>query len=156
MPTSRKKGRPPKFEGPRLPVTVTLPESTLSKLAAISGDRARAIVKAVAAAVPDRDRASAVELLDVGPRRALLVVPQCPALSAIPGLRLVEISPGRFIITFPSGTSIESLEVALLDALEAPLPHPERMLLSEVRERISAFRRLKTVSKAEILVVASK
>jgi hypothetical protein len=48
----KKKGRPPKFRESRRPVTVTLPETTLARLAAINTDRAQAIVKAVGAAVP--------------------------------------------------------------------------------------------------------
>ena len=47
-------GRPPKFDEPRRPVTVTLPKRTLSALAALDADRARAIVKLVDAALSSK------------------------------------------------------------------------------------------------------
>ena len=49
--TSAKGGRPSKFDGPSTRITLTLPDSTLAKLAGIGPDRAKSIVKAVDAAL---------------------------------------------------------------------------------------------------------
>ena len=54
-PPSGKSGRPPKFRCARRPITVTLPEDTLARLASIDADRARAIAKATDAALATGD-----------------------------------------------------------------------------------------------------
>src|SRR5450759_23990 len=107
-------GRPPKFSVPRRPVTVTLPERTLSQLAAIDTDKARAIVKATDAVRGYGDsRFRTVELVEMAPGKSLIVVSPSQALKRIPFLKLIEIAPARHLLTIPSGTAIESLEVAL-------------------------------------------
>ena len=51
----------------------------------------------------------------MAPGKSLIVVGPSKALRSIPWLRLIEITPARFLLTIPSGTSIEALEVALRD-----------------------------------------
>lgn len=150
-------GRPPKFSEPRRPVTVTLPERTLSQLAAIEPDRARAIVKITDAIVGgERRRRSAVELVEMAPGKSLIVVGPSQALKRIPFLKLIEITPARYLLTITSGTAAESLEVALHDMLNAPTPpHDERehAILLELTNMIGHQRRTQRMSKAEILIV---
>ena len=70
---------------------------------------------------------------------------------------MVEIAPARYLLAVPTGTPVESLEIALLDLLEQ-LPsteHYERNLLSALRNEVNSIRKLKKVSKAEILLVAT-
>ena len=151
-------GRPPKFEEARRPITVTLPERTLSKLASIDKDKARAIVKAVDTVISeDRESGVAVEIVSVGFDQGLIVTGPSQALTKIPWLRLVEIAPSRYLLAIPSGKPIESLELAILDVLES-LPrteHYERSLLSAVKEHISSVRKQSKVCKVEILLVTA-
>jgi hypothetical protein len=149
-------GRPPKFDEPRRPVTVTLPERTLAHLAAIDDDRATAIVKVVDST---RSRATngkrAVELVEVAPGAAVILVGPSRSLRQIPWLKLAELAPGRYLLTVLPGTPIESLEITILDLLDS-LPkaeHYERRILGELRELIGSARRQQDVSKFEMLYV---
>ncbi len=150
-------GRPPKFDEPRRPVTITLPERTLARLAALHTDRAKAIVKLADEAFPDGSNGGRrlVDLVRVAPGAAVILVAPSRSLRRIPWLRLAEISPRRYLLTVVSGTPIESLEVALLDIMES-LPKSEnyeRAILAELRELIGASRRSKKISKFEMLYV---
>lgn len=151
---TRASGRPPKFDEPRRPVTVTLPERVLRHLAAVDSDRAQAIVNVTEAAL-DRNRTGPrqVELIDVAPGKAVIVVGPCASLRRIPWLQLVAIAPGRNLLIIPSGTAVDSLEVAVFDLLEH-LPvadEAERPLLLELREQLGILRRDGRISKAEII-----
>lgn len=152
-------GRPPKFSEPRRPVTVTLPDRTLSQLAAIDEDRARAIVKiADTLTGGDRRRFRPVELVEMAPGKSLIVVGPSQALKRIPFLKLIEIAPARYLLTIPSGTAVESLEVALHDMLNDPgIQDDERehAIILELMNLISQQRRTKRMSKAEILIINS-
>ena len=152
-------GRPPKFQEPRRPVTVTLPERTLSQLAAIDEDRARAIVKITdAAAGGGRRRCRPVELVEMAGGKSLIVVGPSQALKRIPGLKLIEIAPGRYLLTIPPGTAVESLEVALHDMINnSNMRHDERerAILQELITLIGHQRRSRRLSKAEILIINS-
>lgn len=148
-------GRPPKFAEPRRPVTVTLPERTLSQLQSISADRAQAIVRATEAfGGLARPVSKNVELVEISPGRAMIFVGPCPSLRRIPWLRLLETAPGRNMLIIPSGTAVDSLEVEILDLLEkGPAMRPdERSLLVELRGLLGDLRRTQRMSKAEIIV----
>jgi hypothetical protein len=150
-------GRPPKFDEPRRPVTVTLPERTLASLSAIHADRARAIVKLVEDAISDgkSDEKKLVDVVRVASDAAVILVAPSRALRRIPWLRLAEISSRRHLLTIEPGKSIESLEVAILDLMETLPPNDdyERAILTELRELIGASRRSKNISKFEMLYV---
>jgi hypothetical protein len=153
---ARAGGRPPKFDEPRRPVTMTLPERTLRHLAAFDNDRASAIVKLVdshtSAATADP---SLVEVVEVAPGAAVILVPASRALRRIPWLRLAEVAPGRHLLTIVSGMAVESLEVAILDLIES-LPEEddtERRILEELRSLIGSGRRKQTIRKFEMLYV---
>jgi hypothetical protein len=151
-------GRPPKFDEPRRPVTLTLPERTLASLAAIHADRATAIVKLVEDALPDGSTGGRrlVDLVRVAPDAAVILVAPSRSLRRIPWLRLAEISPRRNLLTVEPGTPIESLEVAILDLMESlPIKEEyERTILGELRELIGAGRRSNNISKFEMLYVS--
>lgn len=158
-PGGAKLGRPPKFVEPRRPVTVTLPDRTLQQLAALDKDRARAIVKAVDhATAQDGSAAGAVEARPVAPGAAVILVPACHNLQAIPWLRMVEVAPGRCLMAVETGKTIEQLEVAIRDGLEdlPPSETYEREVLSAVLKVLSGSRRQKRVTKAEILMVDTR
>jgi hypothetical protein len=149
-------GRPPKFSELRRPITVTLPERVLRALESVNSDRARAIVKCVEAVVGRGEHAAKpVELVEVMPGKALIVIGPCKSLSKISWLRLVEIAPARYLLVFPSGKSAESLELEIMDLLEN-LDDPdnvERALMDELRKLISHHRRGQRVSKQELVFV---
>jgi hypothetical protein len=150
------RGRPPKFNESRRPITVTLPERTLNLLAAIDQDRARAIAKladlATAAGTPD---APLVQSVEVAPGCAVVTVAPSRWLRRIPWLNLIELTASRYLLVVPPDTPAERLEVAISDLLEAVPPEEPReaALLAELVGLLRARRRGGRVSKAEILLV---
>ena len=162
MQTTRKKdrgGRPPKFNEPSRPITVTLPERTLAQLEAIDADRARALVKVTNAVAGSRDsRFQPVELVEMAPGKSLIVVGPSHALKRIAWLKLIEIAPARYLLTLPSGMPSESLEVTLSDLLKDPdIQHNERerIILQELINLIGHQRRTQCISKEEVLIINS-
>ena len=154
--TRLKSGRPPKFTEPRRHVTITLPERTLATLAKIDSDRARAIVKVTDAAITEDDGPH-VEVVEVAPGLGIIIVGPCRVLQQIKGLQLVEVAPARFLLTVPSGTPIDSIEVGVTDLLDdAMLEEAERRVLSRLRDLIRRIRRQNVVSKAEMLFVDTR
>lgn len=152
----RRMGRPPKFEGPKRPVTVTLPERTLQELAAVDSDRARAIVRVARQATAGSGQMTRpVETLAVGPRTALILVRPSRVLKRIPWLRLVEVAPDRFLMAVDSGTTIEKFELQIRDLLdELPAGEEyERGVLTALHKVMSSSRRDRSMFKAEILLV---
>ncbi len=149
-------GRPPKFPEASRPITVTLPERTLQQLAAINPDRAKAIASLAEATsgnvtMPNKG----VDIVEIAPGKAIILVGPSTALLSIPWLRLVEVAPHRFLLVVPSGKAVESLEVALMDLIEG-LPESkqnERIMLEELRHVISHHRRHNGVSRAEMLFI---
>ena len=148
-------GRPPKYAEPRRPITVTLPERILKGLAAVDPDRSRAIVKCVEAAERQGGRpVKPVELIELTPGKALIVVGPCASLRRISWLRLVELVPFRFLLVLPPGTAVEVLEVALQDLLMNETPDsPDGIRLKELLGVIRSQRRGRTLSTAELLFV---
>jgi hypothetical protein len=150
-------GRPPKFREPRRPITVTLPERTLRLLAAVDKDRARAVVKVTDAALAPTDgpQSQLVDVVEVMPGIGIILVGPSRCLRQIPWLRLVEVAPGRFLLTIPSGTPVDSLEIALHDLLETvpPADARERVILEGLHALMRRLRRGRSVSKAEMLFV---
>ena len=150
------KGRPPKFKEARRPVTVTLPESTLARLATIDPDRARAIVKASHAAMPgDAKERKPVELIEVMPGLGIIMVGPSRYLQKIKWLRLIELAPLRFLVTIPTGTAVDSLELELVDLLQSVKPDEEweKSLLEDLRDLMRNLRLEGKLRKAELLFV---
>ena len=149
-------GRPPKFNEPGHPVTMTLPERILDQLAEIDPDRACAVVKATEAVVgTGRGRFSPVELVEMAPGKSLIVVGPSKALKKIPWLKIIEIARARYLLTIPSGMSIEALEVSLRDLLsdsELEKNKRENAVLHDLLNLIGHQRRTRRLSKAEILI----
>ncbi len=153
--TKRPGGRPPKFEEPSRPVTVTLPERTLRELETIGPDRGQAIVRLVDAALRHGDTKPHVEVARTGTHTGLIVVGPCDGLKKIPFLHLVEIAPARFLLALDPGNDFRTLELAVRDVLDdtEPAQSKERNLLSELLEHIQQLRKSARVSMAEILFV---
>ncbi len=162
-PTSKKTrksgGRPAKFTEPSRPITVTLPVRILEKLKYVDEDRAIALTKAVEAATDEAEAPlMQVELTEMGAGNNLLLVPPNRSLRHIPWLKLIEVTPTRYLLTVTSGTSLEKLELALIDLIEEvrnSLPR-ELPMLETLREKFGEMRRKGTIQKTEILVVATE
>ena len=151
-------GRPAKFDEPSRPVTMTLPDRILARLSELDGDRARAVVKVVEAALDGGARPlPAVDELSVDEDESLLVVPRSPLLASIPWLTMIEISPGRHLISLRAGVPIEKLEVALEDLLDGPetKDETEANILRTLLASIRTPRRNRAVRTEQILVVRS-
>jgi hypothetical protein len=148
-------GRPPKYSEARRPITVTLPERILQDLHVINHDRSRAIVKCVETVMAKGGRPfQSVELLELTPGKALILVGPSSSLQQIEWLRLVEISPLRYLLVIPSGTAIEVLEVTIHDMLRNLEPDSSEIgMLTELLNIISHQRRGQSISKAELLFV---
>ena len=86
-----------------------------------------------------------------------MVFGPCRVLAAIPWLRLVEITPSRFLLAVPSGTAVAELEVALLDLAETLTAEQDRekAMLLEIRDQLAHHRRMSQVNPMEILLVDS-
>ncbi len=141
-----------------MPVTVTLPLSTLAQLTSLGKDRAKAIVKAVRSiVVGPKPESAGAEVVPVGEGSGLVVVRPSRYLRGIDGLRLVEIIPGRSILTVRSGMSSDSIEVALTDVLDT-VPDSEtveRSLLVQLLAILRAARKTRRMTKEEILLVGT-
>lgn len=150
-------GRPPKFREPRRPVTMTLPERILDQLAMIDPDRSCAVVKVTEAVVgTGKGRFKPVELIEMAPGKSVIVVGPSKALRQIPWLKLIEIARARYLLTIPSGTPIEALEVVLRDLSSNPELQKnkrEKPVLYELLKLIGHHRRTQRLSKTEILIV---
>lgn len=149
-------GRPPKFDEPSVPVTVTLPTRILGHLEKMDSDRGKAIVKCVESiATASLGEEKRVEIIHVSENAGMIVTGRSQCLEGIPWLRMVEIAPGRFLLSIPSGTSVTSLEVAIWDLIEhgAAEDDYEKGLLEELRQCLSHSRRGERVSKGEILFI---
>lgn len=150
-------GRPPKFSEPSRPITVTLPERILHLLTTVDSDRAKAITKVADSALNKNDKPlKPVTTVNIGEGRAIILVNYSEQLNRIPWLRLIEVAPARHLISIRSGTSIESIEVAIQDLLE-DLPKEksiDREVLETLMQILRASRRTKTTMKEEILFIA--
>lgn len=149
-------GRPAKFAGPRRPITVTLPERVLSLLAAVDSDRAKAITKlADSWSSPRGKLPPPVATVEIAAGMAIILVNHSERLARLPWLRLIEVAPGRNLISIRSGTAIETIEVAVRDLLE-DLPagkSRDREILETLLGILRASRRTNATLKEEILFV---
>ncbi len=135
---------------------MTLPESTLAKLAAINPDRAQAIVQATDAAMPRKAVGhKRVELVEVMPGLGVIIVGPSRYLQKIKWLRLVQLVPMRYLLVVPSGTAVDSLEVAIIDLLENLEQHEEseKATLEELRDMMRSLRLGGKLSKAELMFI---
>ena len=149
-------GRPAKFAEPSRPVTMTLPDRILERLAEIGEDRAKAVVKAVESALGGgAARREPVAELAIAPDESLLTVVRCPRLAAVPWVTLVEIAPGRHLISLRDGVPVEKLEVALEDLLDGAdgADEAERRVLRILLDRIRTPRRNRAVRTEQIVGV---
>lgn len=112
----RGRGRPKKFDEPTRVVTLTLPESAVSRLLQVHSDLARAVLGLIDTTAPGRERGPA-ELVVFG-RHAVISVRHTPTLERRIGVQLVPLPDGRALISFDSPRTVAELELAITDALD--------------------------------------
>jgi len=158
MPNRNPGGRPPKFNEPSRPITVTLPERVLCQLERISPDRGEAIVKLIKHVGAEGALSPRVEIVEVSRNSGLIIVGPCPVLSKIPFLHLVEVAPARFLLAVDSAQDFSALELAIHDLLDSntELPQVEHDFILELLSTIRHLRRNGQTSHAEILLVDLK
>jgi hypothetical protein len=155
-----KRGRPPKFGRPGRLVALTLPEDVVDWLQIINPDPARAIVSLFERQHDRRTRAretarADVELVSIGPRRALIVVSQ-ELFGALHGVSAIPMGAGRAFLALASGRGMADLELAVVDRLEERgLSEAERRGLTSLRDHLRAWRHDKalTCTTRSIIVV---
>ncbi|MCB1078322.1 MAG: hypothetical protein KDM64_10900 [Verrucomicrobiae bacterium] len=138
-------------------MTVTLPERTLDLLSLIDPDRGHAIVKIANLALgQERKEPFLAEVVEMTPESGVIVVGPNRSLRTIPFLKLIEVTPARFVLALEPGNDFMALEVALMDLL-AELPEDqdsERKMIEKLLEQIRVVRRSERGYVAEILLVA--
>ena len=148
--------KPPKSDEIKRVVTLTLPEKTLQLLETLDQDLTQAIVKLADMGVQKAfPKGSSFEIVKVAPRKSVFIVGSDTQLARIPWLKLVEVAPGRNLITIPSGTSLEAIEVAILELIEKVSldASMERKLLDEFSKYVGRLRRYNKMSRVEIMIV---
>jgi hypothetical protein len=119
----RPRGRPRKFAVPSRAVTLTLPESVISALAAVNMDLSRAVV-ALTKRKRSRDQNEPAQLMVFGTRAVITVRPTA-TLERRAGVNLVPLPDGRALIAFDQAKTIAELELVLGDALDDETLPPE-------------------------------
>ncbi|HYN07565.1 MAG TPA: hypothetical protein VES67_09265 [Vicinamibacterales bacterium] len=149
-----RRGRPRKFGRPARPITLTLPDDVISRLAAVDGDLGRAIVSLVdAAPVPSRARRAAASISSFG-RHAVILVPPVAALRRLRGIQLVPVGNGRALIALDHPHAIPQLELDLRDALDRTgLTTGDRGVLETVAEILRDARQSNVLTIAERSII---
>lgn len=154
MKTKHPGGRPPKFNEARQRITVTLPDRTLKGMLCIDSDRAQAIAKAVDALVGVNSVRKPVEIVEVLPGKAIVLVGPNQCLKKIQFLDQIEVAPARYLLIISSNATIESLELALGDMRQSLMTENdyERTILEQLLQYITHHRRRKAMTKSELLL----
>jgi hypothetical protein len=139
-----RRGRPRKFSRPARTVTLTLPDDVIERLAGLDGDLGRAVVRLVLSHEPARTT-SPVEVAAFG-SRAVILVPPARRLAALPGVELVPIADGRFLIALDESLSEAGFELLVRDALD------DGSLDARDRELFVALARVLREARAETRV----
>jgi hypothetical protein len=144
--SARRRGRPSKFGRPGRVVALTLPEDAIRELHRVHHDIGWAIVKLLDAARPmsassARDEQPDVELVEVGERRALIVI-NLEAFRTLPGVNIIPLSGNRAFLALDTGRGMSDLELAVIDRLGDPaIESRERRALTTMRAQLTAWRR---------------
>jgi hypothetical protein len=121
-------------------VTLTLPESTLARLARVHEDISHAIVRLAESEPEARPRAPA-ELAMYG-RRAVISIRPVAALERRVGIDLIPLPDGRALISFDQPQTIADLELMLSDALDdRGFTVEERRVFESIRNILKDARR---------------
>jgi hypothetical protein len=130
---------------------MTLPQDVVDWLTTINADPAWAIVSLFERQhdrrpqTPREPRAD-VELVSIGPRKSLIVVPH-ETFGAIQGVSAIPMGAGRAFLALASGKGMADLELAVIDRLEEHgLSDVERRALTSLRRHLREWRQDKTLT----------
>lgn len=140
-------------------MTVTLPVRILNQMKSIDSDRAVAISKAVDAITGYQEATTTqIELVEMSRGVSFILVAPNESLRSIPWLKMIEVTPTRHLLTIAPGTSIEKVELTLMDLIEtAKISQPHEVsMLETLRAKFGQMRRGQMIQKAEILLVVTK
>jgi hypothetical protein len=156
--TRPRRGRPLKFGRPAQPVTLTLPDDVVAALRHLDGDLGRAIVRLaqppVSAVLPH----APVELSYWG-RSAIIVIRRCRTLQDTPGVELIPLPDGRFLISLDPSVGPAGLEGILRNALQVKgIPKDDRDILDALATVLRSARQMSGIDVRErsILVLESQ
>ena len=144
--STRRRGRPSKFGRPGRVVALTLPEDAIRELRRLHHDIGWAIVKLLEAAKPvsasaAREEQPDVELVDVGERRALIVI-NLEVFRMLPGVNIIPFNGNRAFLALDAGRGMSDLELAVIDRLGEPaIESRERRALMTLRGQLTNWRR---------------
>jgi hypothetical protein len=141
---ARRRGRPSKFGRPGRVVALTLPEDAIKELHRVHHDIGWAIVKLLEGTKPvvatARDEQPDVELVEVGERRALIVI-NLEAFRTLPGVNIIPFSGNRAFLALDAGRGMSDLELAVIDRLGDPaLESRELRALMTLRAQLTSWR----------------
>jgi hypothetical protein len=148
--TVRRRGRPAKFGRPGRVVALTLPEDAIRELHRVHHDIGWAIVKLLEAAHPvavaaTREEQPDVELVEVGERRALIVI-NLEVFRLLPGVNIMPFGGNRAFLALDTGRGMSDLELAVIDRLGDPaIESRERRALMTLRTQLTTWRRDRNV-----------
>ena len=135
------RGRPPKFGRPAQLVALTLPQDTIEFLQGVDADLGWAIVKLAngvqggdAGSPPRQSTPPDVDLVPIAPHQYLIVVRAHDIFTSLPGVDLVPLGHGRAFLAFRGDSTVEGLELSLIDRLE------DDTLRTADASRLRAFR----------------
>jgi hypothetical protein len=143
--SARRRGRPSKFGRPGRVVALTLPEDAIKELHRVHHDIGWAIVKLLEGARPmaastARDEQPDVELVEVGERRALIVI-NLEAFRTLPGVNIIPFSGNRAFLALDAGRGMSDLELAVIDRLGDPaIELRELRALMTLRAQLTSWR----------------
>jgi hypothetical protein len=126
-------------------VALTLPEDAIRELHRVHHDIGWAIVTLLEAAGPlatrpGREEPPDVDLVDVGERRALIVI-NLEAFRILPGVNLLPFGGNRAFLALDAGRGMSDLELAVIDRLGDPVIEArERRALMTLRAQLMAWR----------------
>ena len=152
---STKKGRKPKFKEKSRLVTITLPTRLLDQLDLIDKDRSRVIAHFTDYFLSLKNQKKSVEIVPVSEKEGVLAVGDCKILENIEWIKLVGISPVLNIISLKEGSTVELLEIALIDLIDnnTDIEQENIETLNEILNRIRRSRRSDSIKKREILML---
>jgi hypothetical protein len=153
-----RRGRPTKFGRPAQAVTITLPDDVVAALRSLEPDLSRAIVRLAELSGSKLKPRPPVELSHYG-HSAVIVLETNKSLERLPGVQLVPLPDGRFLISLDEDTGVAEFEVQVRDTLAAGTTLPgERSALEALGDILREARRSRSVNirQRNIIVLESR
>jgi len=151
-----KRGRPPKFGRASQPLSLTLPEDTVSWLRERNPDIAWAIVRLCEQeARRTRTNPALIEFLHLPNRQALILI-ATPLVRHLGDVEVLPLSDGRGLLVFAEGKGTADLELTLADQMDRPnLSVRDRQEISALHTQLRDWRLQGVQFERRSIVVAT-